>query len=1521
MSSSISALPVCSRQSAPDSLVIDTPTYFSYGFTTAKAYAGVLMEPYAPRADSHFTSYSINPPLPAGVTLSATTGIISGTPATTSPVTQYTVTASNTMGSLSTTFSMEFVDQNTMTLGGLTGIYYATLASMHHPTLDFFRNNNGQISLRHTSIDFDDEWQSSHGGHVVPGLDDRFRDFWSAYYIGYFIASVSGDYTFQVNSDDGACVYVDNMETAVVCSKAAGGGTYDGPVTLTAGKHLIYITWFDINYGTRIHVYFKNDAAGISYTLLSEANTRIGGRAPTFLTYDVVTGIAGYPIHNVLPNAASGYAQSYSVNPALPPGITIDPTTGVISGYTPSPITGEYTVTMSGVTGTCEAKVKVVIIQTPAPGALAKWYRIQEYNDVGSYKYFTDYLIDPRVFRIEGQINYPDSNGDGVMSPGLSPDMYERIYTTWTGYLYFDEIGDWELAGNADDGIRLYFNNEFFFEQWRIGGIEAMVSKVVSIPKVGYYPFSIQYFEQAYGNGILFKWRRPALNTFDVIPTSFFFHAPPTPLTYTQQQYIVYQNQPAVSNAPIWTGATASGTYTVSPALPDGLTINSSTGVISGTATSVSSIHSYTVTCGSYSTVIKITVMYCEPVANFHYKFNGVDITVNDVQTLTIGQYFHMQPIYTGRADTWSCSPEPPRGIYIESYSGWFKGTPAEALNTNTVYTLTGCNQGGCASTQVTIKVPGCNDNDRYWYTQIVSGSGNIIIKSGATQLDSQNGGTGAYRHCLSATGSLTHRFECTSTSGCSIAYYRDDLTYLFTQTTVGGSAASPATVETTFTNYIGVPTMSLSANSITTYRLQNIDPIKFTINNGYKTVTFTPALPSTVTFNYEKSQLEGYFPTVGTFTYSIVASNPVGQTNTASLTVNVISCGNNKALIRVLRKSAGWNYQETFTITQNSQTLLSVEARNDNEKRYFAICVDYAAFELNLYDMYNDGWAPDSYVALSEENGSLIGKYTHNTDQNVQTFTINMAYTIKMEDTWKVSTTYFPGWNTESFSDATWQSATRGTYPNYVGNTIYLRHTISIDDITLYPLLDISPYFTDGCVVYANGVEVYRKNMPTGVISDTTLANNKYDAFLYRRSSIPAFDLKTGTNIIAVEIHKYSTTVSSTKFDFDLYARLIQGSCINRIDGVTLSNSGAYNMPFETVNEAFDDDVNTKWLEDGLPAYAQVSFNYERQDFINKIQIWSANDFSERDPRHFIVKATNDQITWDTLLEVDQLNIWSERHQMREWYLTTSTKSYNTFRIEIKSTTGGVSRAQVSEIKLFACQITYCMPDGAWPSVQSGNSVTIDCPSDSFGLQTRFCSDATTNPTWIRLDQSNCLSNTPASGSAYVDSVLNIKGATIEAMTSSGETIFKNVVSTVTGLSVANIHTFLFTDASTASVSAVTFYMRLTTSTSNSDALSTLLLSSLSTITTSLKTYKEVFSDTTELSFVKTPVINKNVGLSGGIIALIVVLAILAIIAVVFIVACVFFRTKKSTKHGAKKLQDKKKPTANHPKKEAVRV
>jgi len=79
-----------------------------------------------------------------------------------------------------------------------------------------------------------------------------------------------------------------------------------------------------------------------------------------------------------------------------------------------------------------------------------------------------------------------------------------------------------------------------------------------------------------------------------------------------------------------------------------------------------------------------------------------------------------------------------------------------------------------------------------------------------------------------------------------------------------------------------------------------------------------------------------------------------------------------------------------------------------------------------------------------------------------------------------------------------------------------------------------------DGAVVYLNGTEVFRSNMPNGPIAYNTLSGANIvseTAFFSTNIINPSSILVNGTNICAVEIHQSATNSSDISFELQLVA------------------------------------------------------------------------------------------------------------------------------------------------------------------------------------------------------------------------------------------------------------------------------------------------------------------------------------------------------------------------------------------------
>ncbi len=112
------------------------------------------------------------------------------------------------------------------------------------------------------------------------------------------------------------------------------------------------------------------------------------------------------------------------------------------------------------------------------------------------------------------------------------------------------------------------------------------------------------------------------------------------------------------------------------------------------------------------------------------------------------------------------------------------------------------------------------------------------------------------------------------------------------------------------------------------------------------------------------------------------------------------------------------------------------------------------------------------------------------------------------------------------------------GGDPNNHNVTAYFRTKFTVDKVP--DLLKLELLADDGAVVYLNGVEVVRDNMPTGTIAHSTLAATNRTGGpenALRPFSLNPAKLRIGgaTNVLAVEVHQSNVTSDDLSFDLSL--------------------------------------------------------------------------------------------------------------------------------------------------------------------------------------------------------------------------------------------------------------------------------------------------------------------------------------------------------------------------------------------------
>ena len=103
---------------------------------------------------------------------------------------------------------------------------------------------------------------------------------------------------------------------------------------------------------------------------------------------------------------------------------------------------------------------------------------------------------------------------------------------------------------------------------------------------------------------------------------------------------------------------------------------------------------------------------------------------------------------------------------------------------------------------------------------------------------------------------------------------------------------------------------------------------------------------------------------------------------------------------------------------------------------------------------------------------------------------------------------------------------------------TTYFRHAFSVNNPDDIQTLTLGLKRDDGAIIYLNGTEALRSNMPSGIISYDTFASSAVsgsDEDTFFEWVISANEITDGQNVVAVEIHQVSGSSSDISFDLEL--------------------------------------------------------------------------------------------------------------------------------------------------------------------------------------------------------------------------------------------------------------------------------------------------------------------------------------------------------------------------------------------------
>lgn len=753
----------------------NSPDISYYGSTGTSGVVGLAMSVSPTGLDNNgaaITNCSTSPALPSGLSINSSTCVISGTPTSILSSTSYTVTATNSVGTGSASVNLSVVSAPsapTISYAGASGTSGAYGVAMSVSPVSLVENGSSLTSCTispalSAGLSFNTVTCVVSGTPSATLTSTPFT---------VTATNAIGSSTATVSLSISASVPTISYSGVAGSSGSYGSAMSVTPTTLSANGGALtncsvspaLPVWASINTSTcEISGTPNATLSSTSYTVTAtnsagsssaSVSLSVAAVAPT-ISYAGATGISGSygSAMSVTPTTLSTNGSALlncSVSPALPAWASINTSTCVISGTPNATLSStSYTITATNAVGSTSATVSLEVAAA-AP-------TLSYLTSTGtSAQVRVSTSITPSTLSTNGA-SITNCTVSPALSAGLSLDASTCVISgtpTATSMATIYTVTATNSAGSANATVTITVEaNTPVLSYSGATGTNGSVGSAMSIS-----PTTLSNEGAAITNCTV----SPALPSgLSLNATTCVISGTPTVTSANTSYSVTATNSVGTTSATVnlsvgastptlsYSGATgASGSYgsamsvtpttldengaaitncTISPALSSGLSINSSTCIISGTPTALLTSTSYTVTVtnsvGSSTANVSLSVGASAPTISYSGA-TGTNGTYGSAMSVTPTTLSSNGSALTGC----SISPALPAWASISASTCVISGTPNATLS-STSYTITATNSIGPSTATVSLSVAAAVPTISY---SGVSGSANIGIATSLT--------------------------------------------------------------------------------------------------------------------------------------------------------------------------------------------------------------------------------------------------------------------------------------------------------------------------------------------------------------------------------------------------------------------------------------------------------------------------------------------------------------------------------------------------------------------------------------------------------------------------------------------------------------------------------------------------------------------------------------------------------------------------------------------------------------------
>ncbi|OAO17863.1 He_Pig domain protein [Blastocystis sp. ATCC 50177/Nand II] len=503
---------------------------------------------------------------------------------------------------------------------------------------------------------------------------------------------------------------------------------------------------------------------------------------------------------------------------------------------------------------------------------------------------------------------------------------------------------------------------------------------------------------------------------------------------------------------------------------------------------------------------------------------------------------------------------------------------------------------------------------------------------------------------------------------------YEAHNSYRMTITAIAGSSSlSIFELQPVVCNVLNPTSMTFEPSSYTYYAYyQNVDihPTLAELSH----CSIQPALPNGLTLDANTCTVTGKaMVTLPSTTFTMTSTMGTASIQ-GTFTLQVSECTG--SFVEFLRTYKGSAIYETFSVKDmsNQQVVLSVAAsssQTSNQDWSAMLCLSSPRYMIDFDSSRYNYWMANSYlyvnsVLLGDEH-ETIARIRFDADLGLPADrVINAQWSVAPRSTWEYKMGEVPAnWQTASG----WTTASFGSFPASSNQIQLYKQTFTVASLEGVSGFVISLRYLYGCVVYMNGVEVFRNGV-NGDLSASSVGLNAYTNLLYHQISLPVKTmgvsetasvnyLQQGSNTIAVAI--VAQTASQTSSVFDCAVRLVGASSASRNFDYTITSTGIQGSPTRVA------DLFNNWNMYSSTCTANnwnIAFDNDRREWISSITVYLYAEMTTGYPTQFVVKARNNNLEeWATLKTVTGMT-WSLVGEKKKIWLENN-KPYNQYRLE----------------------------------------------------------------------------------------------------------------------------------------------------------------------------------------------------------------------------------------------------------------